>query len=50
MNNQTLDNEDNLSICSTTSKSNEKVKCFMCKEEIQQRALLNHTKKTIAVR
>ena len=40
-----IDNEDNLSICSTTSKSNEKVICFMCKEEIQQKALFNHLRK-----
>jgi hypothetical protein len=40
-----ISNEDNLSICSTTSKSNEKVICFMCKEEIQQKALFNHLRK-----
>jgi len=34
--------DDNHSICSTTSITNEKILCPHCKESIQQRAILNH--------
>ena len=37
--------EDNLSVCSTLSISFQKVGCYLCKEEIQQKGLFNHLRK-----